>query len=1080
VSEIKTVRARNYSAPDSTELDTLADIEFIPELNAPLARDTVPPFIYFATQYPTTTNNAGPYPITASVVDNYTVNVKLLWGTKANIFADTLAMLPVADQLKDDYLANIPGQPFNTIVSYFILARDGADRVSSKPDSIHSNPFVPPYLFEVLSNISDIVPNLGITLTTDATNTVNSLLPVRIDTWITSNIKIFSVLLKWRNVNESSTYSDIPLNRFGAHYWGEIPPRPPGSRIEYFVQVADTTGRPEKDPRAAPNKIFDYEVLTNGALGPVSFADTTSRLGLPIARSSRYSTIADFNEDGILDVVIANYGEANEVYFYNRAIGFEDVSLNVLGPQSAEKTTFVAVADFNADDHLDLIFANEDSQNRLYINNGRGRFDDKTFALVDTTGRTYLPADNWGTRCILADDFDGNGTIDLFLANFKIGGERNRLLLNDGKGIFTDATTTKIFNMPDRDQSVWAVKGDLDKDGDVDIIVINQPDKPYLLINSGNGTLQYRAWSATAGNYARGGDLGDIDSDGDLDLVIFQSQTTHNELYINDGKGNFTLDRAGRLPSESDETYGGKFFDANADGYLDLYYANFGQPNRLLINQNGSGTFVEATPGIMPAWSGFSRGVAVGDFNNDNRVDLYVTEEQAQNRIIFSRSFDTSGDLPVAFDLVFPVNADTVNSTEVTFVWKNSTSPDTNDVLRYDFVLSLDSLFSFNSTVEGFPKENLSDTTLTVTGLNDRTRYWWKVFVHGRSGYPISSLQSHSFLLDTSHQGAGPEFYVLVSRNPAFAGHITVYIVSSEPLRSDPVVKFNLDQVPVVRVGTNDIWRAHYVTRNSFLLSITGENRSGRSGEYTKTFASVSLLASAGPGQQAPTPDRMAWVTLGPGSSAGAVRLVTSVNEQVTNAKIKEQLNRLDPFGGLDVNLVVGTDSYTFTLEEGSLTGEVTVNIRSRGNEDGPQAIYLLTEYGWQELDTRFDAGAGVYSAGTDQLGTFALRPAAGGPGLPKAGEFGLGQNSPNPFNPSTTIVYAIPGDTPLAGFSIKVYNLRGALVKVLVEGSVTPGRHSVQWDGRSVDGRDLPSGVYFYRMAAPGRTITRKMVLLR
>ncbi|HLA40096.1 MAG TPA: FlgD immunoglobulin-like domain containing protein, partial [Candidatus Glassbacteria bacterium] len=181
-----------------------------------------------------------------------------------------------------------------------------------------------------------------------------------------------------------------------------------------------------------------------------------------------------------------------------------------------------------------------------------------------------------------------------------------------------------------------------------------------------------------------------------------------------------------------------------------------------------------------------------------------------------------------------------------------------------------------------------------------------------------------------------------------------------------------------------------------------------------------------------------------------------------------------------DIDLVVGTESYTFTLEEGALTGEVTVNIRASGDEEGPQAIFLLNESGWQELDTQFDQKTGVYSAGTAELGTFALRPASRGPSLPKASEFNLGQNSPNPFNPSTTISYAVPGDAPVDNFTIRVYNLRGALVRTLVDGTEWPGRHSVQWDGKSDAGRDLPSGVYFYRMTAPGRTFTRKMVLLR
>jgi len=96
---------------------------------------------------------------------------------------------------------------------------------------------------------------------------------------------------------------------------------------------------------------------------------------------------------------------------------------------------------------------------------------------------------------------------------------------------------------------------------------------------------------------------------------------------------------------------------------------------------------------------------------------------------------------------------------------------------------------------------------------------------------------------------------------------------------------------------------------------------------------------------------------------------------------------------------------------------------------------------------------------------------------LPKA--FSLGQNSPNPFNPSTTISYSVPeGQTVQA--ILKVYDLRGRLVRTLVEEMLEPGSYSVFWDGRDGSGQQISSGVYLYRMRAGEFTQTRKMVLLK
>lgn len=95
---------------------------------------------------------------------------------------------------------------------------------------------------------------------------------------------------------------------------------------------------------------------------------------------------------------------------------------------------------------------------------------------------------------------------------------------------------------------------------------------------------------------------------------------------------------------------------------------------------------------------------------------------------------------------------------------------------------------------------------------------------------------------------------------------------------------------------------------------------------------------------------------------------------------------------------------------------------------------------------------------------------------LPAA--FGLAQNFPNPFNPSTVICFDVPAG---GGFvTIRIYDVGGRLVRTLVNGLETAGRKSVAWNGRDTRGNMVATGVYFYRMTAPGFERTRKMVLLK
>ena len=112
-----------------------------------------------------------------------------------------------------------------------------------------------------------------------------------------------------------------------------------------------------------------------------------------------------------------------------------------------------------------------------------------------------------------------------------------------------------------------------------------------------------------------------------------------------------------------------------------------------------------------------------------------------------------------------------------------------------------------------------------------------------------------------------------------------------------------------------------------------------------------------------------------------------------------------------------------------------------------------------------------------EALFSVALYGNTGAAKLPKA--FSLAQNIPNPFNPATTIVYSAPEGMSVH-VSLKVFDIRGKLVRTLVEGERQAGSYTVFWDGADNAGREVSSGVYFYRMQAGDYLQTRKMVLVK
>lgn len=94
---------------------------------------------------------------------------------------------------------------------------------------------------------------------------------------------------------------------------------------------------------------------------------------------------------------------------------------------------------------------------------------------------------------------------------------------------------------------------------------------------------------------------------------------------------------------------------------------------------------------------------------------------------------------------------------------------------------------------------------------------------------------------------------------------------------------------------------------------------------------------------------------------------------------------------------------------------------------------------------------------------------------LPEA--FSLSQNYPNPFNPETYIEFTLP---TISLVSLKIYNIRGQLVRTLLDSEIEPGVHKVRWDGTKENGEKVGSGVYFYQLKTKGFSQTKKMIFLK
>ena len=173
---------------------------------------------------------------------------------------------------------------------------------------------------------------------------------------------------------------------------------------------------------------------------------------------------------------------------------------------------------------------------------------------------------------------------------------------------------------------------------------------------------------------------------------------------------------------------------------------------------------------------------------------------------------------------------------------------------------------------------------------------------------------------------------------------------------------------------------------------------------------------------------------------------------------------------------------------EGGNIGEI-LNIQFDQTEiqniDAKYSLYLLDR--GKPVDLRQTANYQVKTAAKTQYFTIVVTDQPDYiNGLTQS--FALYQNYPNPFNPSTTIAYAIPvrwlengllDQTPVPT-KLKIYNMSGQLVKTLIDRSIPTGFHQIVWDGKANHGKEISTGVYFYRLQVDHLTLTRKMIVVK
>ncbi len=402
------------------------------------------------------------------------------------------------------------------------------------------------------------------------------------------------------------------------------------------------------------------------------------------------AVVADYDGDGFDDVFTTDSKEngKNHLFHNNGDFTFTDVaeSAGLANGNDAENAVADALwLDFNNDGRPDLLLIRF-GQNQLFENLGNGKFKDVTAKSGLLGYKNSITA--------IAFDYDRDGLVDIFVGGYfqpvnifnpttprffpesfetANNGGGVAVYHNNGNGSFTEVSAKIGIKL-----NGWTLDlghADFDNDGDDDLYVACDFGSDHFFINNGDGTFTDRTEFAIGFDTKKGMnvDWGDFDGDGKLDIYVTNITDDYmregNFLWHNQGNGKF-LDMAREVGvHDTGWGWGAKFLDYDNDGWLDLYVMNgwvsagkdsyvpdifemVTRPNidfadarnwppmgskslsgyqkkRLFHNDRGEGFKDEAAKhGLDSTRDG--RGIGVGDFDNDGRMDMFIANANAE------------------------------------------------------------------------------------------------------------------------------------------------------------------------------------------------------------------------------------------------------------------------------------------------------------------------------------------------------------------------------------------------------------------------------------------------------------------
>ena len=844
-------------------------------------------------------------------------------------------------------------------------------------------------------------------------------------------------------------------------------------------------------------------------------------------------SIGDYNNDGSLDIFLANnysYYELNYTPKKNELLMNDQQGNFISAPKSSivtdeEFSSGSAWGDFDNDGDIDLyvtngnVYSNINSINSFYKNNGDGTFTKLTSTqemgeIVAVTGK--YNSCSWG-------DFDNDGDIDLYITS-RVG--KNILFKNNadkmtnnnwinikciGSQTNKSAIGTKvrvkanIFGKPTwqmreissqtgrSSQNALNASFGLGDASIIDTIVVEwiKGYKEYYTNVAANQFLEIKEKVITTPFFERitegsvvndskastGCNWVDYDNDGDLDLFVTNFGQA-NDLYVNDGQGNFTKLTEGEIVTDTEYSVDATWGDFNNDGKIDVFVVNDNQRNSFYMNL-GNGNFKKVLQDEEITGDTTSSCAAWGDYNNDGFLDLFVgmgvdsysayIHINILNHKLNHKLYINTGNGSFTS---FPVTIKDIDSYYdlKSCQWSDLNNDGFSDlvVASGNWPLGSENAIILNERDSSFISSQIGGSKITYsTSIGD----------YNNDGYPDIFFANY-YWTSPEGQRSFPENNQLYLNNKS--GEFSQ--IQDSPIATDEEYSVGSSWGDFDNDGDLDLFVVNggdYVILNegnySSVSSLYQNNGDGTFTKLTSAQEMGEIVAITGLNNSCCWGDfdNDGDIDLYITNREGKNILLKNIADKMTNNNwinikcIGSQTNKSAIGTKIRVKANISGKPVWQMREISSQTGRASQNALNASFGLGDASIIDTIEVDWIKGNKKYYTNVNTnqfleIKENSDTIDSTKY--------IPK--KFLLSQNYPNPFNSGTVITYQVPTQSFV---NIRVYNCLGEQVAEIVNEEKPMGTYFINFNPSQ-----LASGVYYYRMQSGDFTETKKFILLK